>query len=100
MWFNQPIHNRIGEQILPVKHTTPESLDLQHLLAEMRSARVQVCVMEVSSHALALHRVDGCQFDGAVFTNLTQDHLDFHQDMAGYLAAKLKLFHGLPANGD
>ncbi|NQS76952.1 MAG: UDP-N-acetylmuramoyl-L-alanyl-D-glutamate--2,6-diaminopimelate ligase [Peptococcaceae bacterium] len=93
------IHNRIGEQILPVKHTTPESLDLQHLLAEMRSARVQVCVMEVSSHALALHRVDGCQFDGAVFTNLTQDHLDFHQDMAGYLAAKLKLFHGLPANG-
>lgn len=86
------IHNRIGDRILPVKHTTPESLDLQRLLAGMLSAGAQACVMEVSSHALALHRVDGCQFDGAVFTNLTQDHLDFHENMEDYLAAKLKLF--------
>ncbi len=92
------IHNRIGDRILPVKHTTPESLDLQRLLAEMFFAGVQVCVMEVSSHALALHRVDGCRFDAAVLTNFTQDHLDFHHSMEDYLAAKLRLFRGPSAD--
>lgn len=91
------IQNQIDDRILPVKHTTPESLDLQRLLAEMLSAGVQVCVMEVSSHALALHRVDGCQFDAVILTNFTQDHLDFHENMQDYLAAKLKLFSGLSA---
>ncbi|MFX4261411.1 UDP-N-acetylmuramoyl-L-alanyl-D-glutamate--2,6-diaminopimelate ligase [Pelotomaculum propionicicum] len=86
------IHNRIGDRILPVKHTTPESLDLQRLLAGMLTEGVNACVMEVSSHALALHRVDGCAFDAAVFTNFTQDHLDFHENMEDYLAAKLQLF--------
>jgi len=89
------IHNRIGNRVLPVKHTTPEAPDLQQLLSEMVAEGVDVCVMEVSSHALALHRVDGCEFDVAVFTNITQDHLDFHRDMKEYMETKLKLFSGL-----
>ncbi len=86
------IANWIGERKAPVQHTTPESLDLQKLLAEMVLAGVDTVVMEVSSHALALHRVAGCSFDTAVFTNITQDHLDFHQDMHDYLEAKKILF--------
>lgn len=93
------IHNRIGERILPVKHTTPESLDLQKLLAEMADEGVNACVMEVSSHALALHRVAGCEFDAAVFTNFTQDHLDFHENMEEYLETKLKMFKNLSLPG-
>ncbi|MDD3653334.1 MAG: UDP-N-acetylmuramoyl-L-alanyl-D-glutamate--2,6-diaminopimelate ligase [Desulfotomaculaceae bacterium] len=93
------IFNRVGEHILPVKHTTPESADLQKLLADMVNEGVQTCVMEVSSHALALHRVDGCEFDLAVFTNLSQDHLDFHCNMENYLEAKLRLFSGLTVPG-
>lgn len=92
------IHNRIGGRVLPVEHTTPESADLQKLLAEMAAEGVGAVAMEVSSHALALHRVDQCEFDTAVFTNLTQDHLDFHRDMEDYLAAKLILFAGLGRN--
>jgi len=72
--------------------TTPESIDLQRLLAEMVGAGVTHVVMEVSSHALDLHRVDHCAFDGAVFTNLTQDHLDYHGDMEAYWASKRRLF--------
>jgi len=94
------IHNRIGDRILPVKHTTPESTDLQSLLHDMAAEGVDICVMEVSSHALALHRVDGCEFDVAIFTNMTRDHLDFHRDMDEYLKAKLKLFSGLAAPGE
>lgn len=86
------IANWIGAHRLPVRHTTPESLDLQRLLAEMVAAGVDTVVMEVSSHALTLHRVAGCPFATAVFTNITQDHLDFHKDMADYLAAKKILF--------
>ncbi len=91
------IHNKIGDRVLPVKHTTPESTDLQRLFSDMYKEDVKTCVMEVSSHALALHRVDGCDFDVTVFTNLTQDHLDFHRDMEEYLKAKIKLFRGLAA---
>ncbi len=87
--------NIIGDKVLPVTHTTPESADLQALLAEMAGKGVEACAMEVSSHALALHRVEDCEFDVAVFTNLSQDHLDFHSDMQDYLQAKLKLFEGL-----
>lgn len=93
------IHNRIGDRILSVSHTTPESADLQELLHEMVLEKVNDCVMEVSSHALALHRVDGCEFDVAVFTNLTQDHLDFHNDMRSYLEAKQILFRKLSLPG-
>lgn len=91
------VHTLIGEQELPVKHTTPESADLQHLLAEMAGAGVEQVSMEVSSHALALNRVAGCRFAVAVFTNLSQDHLDFHQDMEDYLETKIKLFDGTSA---
>jgi UDP-N-acetylmuramoyl-L-alanyl-D-glutamate--2,6-diaminopimelate ligase len=75
--------------------TTPESLDLQQLFHEMLQAGVSHVVMEVSSHALALGRVDGCAFGAALFTNLSQDHLDFHQDMESYFRAKSILFHDL-----
>ena len=75
--------------------TTPESCDLQALLQRMALLHADSVVMEVSSHAMALHRVDGCEFDVAVFTNLTQDHLDFHGTMEAYRNAKLILFEGL-----
>ena len=72
--------------------TTPESLDLQRLLADFLDGGSEAVVMEVSSHALAQQRVAGCAFDAGIFTNLTQDHLDFHGDMEDYFAAKTKLF--------
>ncbi len=86
------IENRIGALRLPAEHTTPESYDLQALLAEMRDAGCKYAVMEVSSHALELHRVDGVRFAVGAFTNLTEDHLDFHKTMENYAAAKAKLF--------
>ncbi len=83
---------RVGEQVVASVRTTPEAPDLQGLLAVMRERGVTAVSMEVSSHALALGRVDGLVVDVAVFTNLTQDHLDFHPDMASYEAAKAQLF--------
>jgi UDP-N-acetylmuramoyl-L-alanyl-D-glutamate--2,6-diaminopimelate ligase len=76
----------------PAGQTTPGPEDLQRLLREMVDAGVTHCVMEVSSHALAQDRVWGCRFAAALFTNLTQDHLDYHADMAAYYAAKARLF--------
>ncbi|MDJ0792161.1 MAG: UDP-N-acetylmuramoyl-L-alanyl-D-glutamate--2,6-diaminopimelate ligase [Acidimicrobiia bacterium] len=73
-------------------HTTPEASDLQRVLATMRDDGVEVVAMEVSSHALALHRADAIGFDAVGFTNLTQDHLDFHVDMEDYFATKQRLF--------
>ena len=92
------VHNIIGGRSLPVERTTPEAADLQRLLAQMRDAGLTHVVMEVSSHALALHRVAGCAFDVGVFTNLTQDHLDFHASMEDYAAAKARLFARLGRN--
>lgn len=86
------IENRIGTQILETARTTPESLDLQKLFRKMNDQNVDVAIMEVSSHALELNRVDGCDFDIGAFTNLTQDHLDFHETMDNYAQAKAKLF--------
>lgn len=86
---------RIGERVYPALNTTPESLDIQRLLSEMEAAGAGYCVMEVSSHALELGRTAECIFEVAAFTNLTQDHLDFHKDMESYFKAKLKLFTGL-----
>lgn len=91
------VQNLINDTVLPASRTTPESVDLYRMLADMRDAGVQASVLEVSSHALSLHRVDGVEFDGAVFTNLTQDHLDFHRDMDAYLSAKAELFRSLGA---
>ncbi len=84
--------NMIGERILPSKHTTPEAPELYAMLDDMLREGAEYVVMEVSSHALALGRVEGCRFETAVFTNLTQDHLDFHADMEDYYAAKKQLF--------
>ena len=84
--------NMIGDKILPAERTTPESLELQQLFADMAANAVDFVVMEVSSHSLELHRVEGCHFEVGVFTNLTQDHLDFHGTMENYLKAKSKLF--------
>jgi UDP-N-acetylmuramoyl-L-alanyl-D-glutamate--2,6-diaminopimelate ligase len=76
----------------PAHHTTPESVDLQEMLAEMCRAGVEAVVMEVSSHALAQERVRGLAFDVGVFTNLSRDHLDYHRDMDDYFLAKSRLF--------
>jgi UDP-N-acetylmuramoyl-L-alanyl-D-glutamate--2,6-diaminopimelate ligase len=86
---------QIGQETLPASHTTPGALDLQELLAKMVESGLTTAVMEVSSHALALDRTSGCEYDVAVFTNLTQDHLDFHHTMDEYFEAKLRLFTGL-----
>ncbi|MEA2023686.1 MAG: UDP-N-acetylmuramoyl-L-alanyl-D-glutamate--2,6-diaminopimelate ligase [Actinomycetota bacterium] len=83
---------RIGDAERPVARTTPEASDLQRLLAEMVDAGVDVAAIEVSSHALSLHRVDAIHFRVAAFTNLMQDHLDFHGDMEAYYTAKASLF--------
>jgi UDP-N-acetylmuramoyl-L-alanyl-D-glutamate--2,6-diaminopimelate ligase len=86
---------QIGQETLPASHTTPGALELQALLAKMVEGGLTAAVMEVSSHALALDRTSGCEYDVAVFTNLTQDHLDFHRTMDEYFEAKLSLFTGL-----
>jgi UDP-N-acetylmuramoyl-L-alanyl-D-glutamate--2,6-diaminopimelate ligase len=86
------VETRIAGQIEASKLTTPEATDLQALLAVMAERRVTAAAMEVSSHALALGRVGGTSYEVAVFTNLSQDHLDFHQDMDSYFAAKAELF--------
>jgi UDP-N-acetylmuramoyl-L-alanyl-D-glutamate--2,6-diaminopimelate ligase len=86
------IETRIGDRARPGVRTTPESLDLQKVLWEMEQEGVSAVAMEVTSHALALHRVDGLRFASAAFTNLTQDHLDFHKDMDDYFMAKAELF--------
>ena len=83
---------KVGHQDLPSARTTPEAPDVHAALAVMREQGVTAVAMEVSSHALVLGRVAGLAFDVAVFTNLSQDHLDFHQDMADYFAAKRQLF--------
>ena len=89
------VRYEIGERLLPAIRTTPESLDLQELLAQIAGAGCKAAAMEVSSHALAQNRTRGLEWNVAVFTNLTQDHLDFHGTMENYFDAKLKLFRGL-----
>ena len=84
--------NCIGDEVLHTEHTTPESNDLQRLFRQMADAGCSHVVMEVSSHSLSLDRVAGVHFDVAVYTNLSQDHLDFHGTMEDYAAAKRLLF--------
>jgi len=88
---------QIGSETIPASHTTPGALELQGLLAKMTQAGLNSVVMEVSSHALAMDRTAGCEYDVAVFTNLTQDHLDYHRTMEEYFQAKQRLFTGLGA---
>ena len=86
---------KIGDESFETKNTTPDSLTLQKMFQQMVDASVDSCVMEVSSHALHIGRVHGCQYDVTVFTNLTQDHLDYHKTMDNYRAAKSLLFSQL-----
>ena len=86
------VETRVGDERLTSRRTTPEAPDLHAILAVMREAGTDSVVMEVSSHALAQHRVDGVVYDVALFTNLSQDHLDYHAGMADYFAAKAALF--------
>ena len=87
------MENLIGQEVIPTERTTPENFELQQLFAAMRSAGCEYCVMEVSSHAIALDRVGGVTFDVAAFTNLSEDHLIFHKTMENYCDTKAQLFH-------
>ena len=86
------VQNMIGDRALPAGHTTPDSYDMQSMFHLMVAEGCDYCVMEISSHALDQQRAAGCVFDVGVFTNLTQDHLDYHCTMENYMAAKKKLF--------
>ena len=89
---------RLGEKIFPAPITTPQSSDLQEILRKLVNEEFTTVVIEVSSHALSLDRVEGCEFDSALFTNLSREHLDFHKSMEEYLRAKIKLFSILGKN--
>src|SRR5581483_11739859 len=86
------VEARVGGERRGVKRTTPEAIDLQRLFREMLDAGDRSCAMEASSHASELHRLDNVRFRTLVFTNLSQDHLDFHGDMESYFQAKRRLF--------
>ena len=92
------VENRIVDRAVPATHTTPDALSLQALLREMADAGCTHVFMEASSHAIAQERIEGTQLSGAVFTNITHDHLDYHGDFDGYIKAKKKLFDQLPAS--
>ena len=97
------MENRIGDEVIPTERTTPESFDLQQLFGRMRDSGCTHVVMEVSSHAISLDRVAGVHYDVAAFTNLTEDHLDFHETMENYCDAKAELFrrcHKAALNSD
>ena len=89
------VNYRYGKRVLPAPNTTPESLELHKILRQMVDDKTTHCIVEVSSQGLDLGRVDDCDFDVAVFTNLTQDHLDYHGTMEAYYHAKERLFHDL-----
>jgi UDP-N-acetylmuramoyl-L-alanyl-D-glutamate--2,6-diaminopimelate ligase len=89
------VRYEIGDRVIPAARTTPESLEVQQMMSQMLKANCEACVMEVSSHALDQKRVLGIEFDVAIFTNLTRDHLDYHGTMENYFAAKQKLFTAL-----
>lgn len=90
---------RLGEVRVSSSHTTPESVDLLRMMADFRGQGADALILEVSSHALEQHRADGVDFDVAVFTNLTPEHLDYHGDLNGYFSSKRRLFSDLLGNG-
>jgi len=89
------VQNQIDTKAIPASHTTPDAIQLNQLLADMVDHGCEYCFMEVSSHALAQFRVEGVSFRGAVFTNISHDHLDYHKTFDAYINAKKKLFDGL-----
>ncbi|GJM60531.1 UDP-N-acetylmuramoyl-L-alanyl-D-glutamate--2,6-diaminopimelate ligase [Persicobacter diffluens] len=90
--------NKINEEEITATHTTGDALQINQLLRKMADAGVQYCFMEASSHAIHQHRIAGLDFDGGVFTNITHDHLDYHQTFKDYIFAKKMLFDQLPAH--
>jgi len=90
------VENQINGKVIPSTHTTPDPVALNSLLSDMLEQGCDYCFMEVSSHAVAQHRIEGLQFAGGVFTNLTHDHLDYHKTFDNYLKAKKAFFDGLP----
>ncbi|PST81893.1 UDP-N-acetylmuramoyl-L-alanyl-D-glutamate--2,6-diaminopimelate ligase [Pedobacter yulinensis] len=90
------VENYVNDRVVPATHTTPDPLALNLLLREMVDAGCDYCFMEVSSHAVAQHRISGLSFSGGVFSNLTHDHLDFHKTFDQYLGAKKAFFDALP----
>ncbi len=91
------VQNQINEEIIPATHTTPDPISLNRLMKQMVDAGCEYCFMEVSSHAIHQHRIEGLKFTGGIFTNITHDHLDYHKTFENYLKAKKKFFDDLPA---
>ncbi|SMC99067.1 UDP-N-acetylmuramoyl-L-alanyl-D-glutamate--2,6-diaminopimelate ligase [Pedobacter nyackensis] len=92
------VQNHINDQIIPATHTTPNPIALNKLLQDMVNAGCDYCFMEVSSHAVTQHRIEGLSFAGGVFSNITHDHLDFHKTFDNYIKAKKAFFDVLPAS--
>jgi UDP-N-acetylmuramoyl-L-alanyl-D-glutamate--2,6-diaminopimelate ligase len=92
------VQNQINEDIIPATHTTPDPISLNRLMKQMADAGCEYCFMEVSSHAIHQHRIEGLKFTGGIFTNITHDHLDYHKTFENYLKAKKKFFDDLPAS--
>jgi len=92
------VENQINGQVVSATHTTPDPVELNQLLEEMVAKGCDYCFMEVSSHAVVQHRIAGLKFTGAIFSNLTHDHLDYHKTFANYRDAKKAFFDGLPKN--
>ena len=90
------VENQINDIIIPSTHTTPDPIALNELLLDMVNSGCDYCFMEVSSHAVAQYRIEGLAFTGAIFTNITHDHLDFHLTFENYIKAKKAFFDGLP----
>ncbi|WP_374951601.1 UDP-N-acetylmuramoyl-L-alanyl-D-glutamate--2,6-diaminopimelate ligase [Mucilaginibacter sp.] len=90
------VENQVNGRIVPSTHTTPDPVALNELLAQMVNEGCDYCFMEVSSHAVSQHRIEGLRFSGAIFSNLTHDHLDYHKTFDAYLKAKKAFFDGLP----